>query len=371
MNKKDLIKAYTDLKNSEAPNLWERIEKELDTSELKAESVETKKYPKKTGKFIFGFATITTTAAFAVMIVVLAVSSTLQRPFLPYFSKDTLKSAKDITNQNGMAVNPEYDSQLYATSVPMLPNDEKTISSTQPTHTAAENQNGGSGFPRSYSDLMLADAKTPKLPAVTAHSETLSEYLRKNPFSESAIAKSTDLLIQATVIDAFFIYNDSGEAEAVKYEVLVNEIYYKNINRLQSEYLTIISPIVTENGVWMYPLLIDRTYFLPLSITEDARLQNDTDSSVIAASVYGSDSQIDTDGTGSVLAELIFPYAPQIELSLDGFCVFHSGWTSLINDETRALSDRDVFCGEMLIRSSDGFAKDLTSIIKFLKTVNK
>lgn len=327
MNDKELIKAYRKLKNSEAPDLWNRIEAGIDTASS-ADKVNgnTQEQPvsahpdkilplKKYNKLVFGSA--------AVILVVLVAVTVFRISFLA-------KPEFMASNASGDSfINREDNTQSEGTS-------EKFINADLSDTVSYD-------MPKAYAELELADIMPVSLPTVTVSQSPQTKYFTIEAFAD------TDLLVLATVQNINFIYNDEREALSVVYTVLADDVYYSSERYPQAKLysdcsvlLTIISPIIQADDVWMYPLQVNRTYILPLTVTD-----NDT-------------------------INLVFPYAPQIELSLDGFCVFHSGWQALIDDNTAPLladcvHPDDYFYDRMMVRQSNGFAGDLTSLIESLK----
>jgi len=374
MNDKDLIKAYKELKNSEAPDLWSRIEGSIDTASS-AEKVNgsaqeqpitarpNKILPlKKYNKFIFSSA--------AVILLVLVATAVIGSPLinkmsdrLPMNDTDNLNHTPGVLDESELSQNadgkydPYYDytvkpSTTVAPTTTFAPPYTDTEHDTSQTDATKESPGESRGetsdkivcdLPVKYTELKLADVEPVKLPTVTAAESPQTRYFTMDAFTD------TELLVQATVQNINFIFNDSKEAISVVYTILTDNVYYSegdypSMGRYSdgTELLTVISPIVRADNVWMYPLQVNRTYLLPLTVTDSDAIN------------------------------LVFPYAPQIELSLDGFCVFHSGWQALINDNTgyllvECVHSEDYFYDRMLVRPADGLAKDLMRIIKSLK----
>ena len=349
MNDKDLIKVYKDLKNSEAPDLWNRIEASLDTASL-AEEVNgnTQEQPSVTArpnkilplknynKFVFSSA--------AVILVVLVATAVIGLPLLR--GNKSAENIKVFKSHDEASPAQEADSKYDSlTDYSVLPTVTAPITTPAPTCTTADEplKREEAAMPKTYSELKLADIQPVRLPTVTAPQSPQTRYFTTEAFAD------TDLLIQATVLSINFIYNDKSEAHSVVYTVSADNVYYSGreyptVGRDADgcDMLTVISPIIQADDVWMYPLLVNRTYLLPLTVTDSDAIN------------------------------LVFPYAPQIELTLDGFCVFHSGWQALINDNTGILlvdcvHPDDYFYDRMLVRPTNGLTNDLTRLIKSLK----
>ena len=100
------------------------------------------------------------------------------------------------------------------------------------------------------------------------------------------------------------------------------------------------SPIVRAEGdeAWLlYQMEPGKTYLLPLKKTEGNW-------------------------------ELLYPFAPQIQLTGKQGYLFHSGYTSLINETTQVTAgvqegENDYFYDRMLLREDEGFLSDFLELI--------
>lgn len=173
--------------------------------------------------------------------------------------------------------------------------------------------------------------------AVTAPAD--AEY-----FTEEVLA-DTDMLTVFTVTRAEFVFDPNGHAYRLRYYGTVNESLLEDdeSGRPGSE-LQILSPIVgsdTPDSTVLYQLVPGQVYILPLK------------------KEHGD-------------WYLVYPYAPQIRLHADGSFEFHTGYSSLLNDDTEAIpgspmSKDDFWFDRIVVRSDGEFARELTELVEFRK----
>lgn len=186
-----------------------------------------------------------------------------------------------------------------------------------------------------YDNLQLAAYQPVAVPenAVTVPEDT--EY-----FSE-AILGDTGLLCGGTVKSVELEYNESGKAVKVVYEVTLDKVYYSEDYTAGMDTLTVKSPIVETEGdeaYVLYQLQEGGTYLLPLE---------------------------KRDGVW----ELLYPFAPQIQVTGDGAYLFHSGYASLVSGDTSVVvgnqeSANDYYYDRMLLRKDDNFLSDFISLVE-------
>lgn len=159
-------------------------------------------------------------------------------------------------------------------------------------------------------------------------------------FSEAVLAE-TELLCEASVTSAAFGEDESGWTDHVVYEVVIDAVYYAEGYVSEKETVEVTSPIVqadADEAYLLYQLKPGATYLLPLR-------------------------------TAAGGWELIYPFAPQIEVAADQEYVFHTGYSSLINQNTLVMKgekqgENDFYYDRMLVREDDNFLSDLISLIK-------
>lgn len=160
-------------------------------------------------------------------------------------------------------------------------------------------------------------------------------------YFSQAILRDTELLCTCTVENASLEYDSQGRAVRVAYQLSLNQIHFAQDYFDQSDQITVKSPIVKAEGdeAWLlYQMEPEKTYLLPLKKQEGNW-------------------------------ELIYPFAPQIQLTADGGHLFHSGYSSLMNESTQVVAgekegENDYFYDRMLLREDDGFLSDFLKLIQ-------
>ena len=212
--------------------------------------------------------------------------------------------------------------------------------STQPvsqetdSETTQKNQDFTSQGVLYYSQLNLTEYESLSLPtgAVTVSED--SAY-----FSE-ALLRDTQLLCLGTVASVTLETNENQQTAFLVYDVVVDSVNYSEDYVTDLTRLTIKSPIVRAIGQKneiLYQLQKGETYLLPLKKQAESW-------------------------------ELLFPFAPQIQKTEDGAYLFHSGYNSLIDDQTSVVvmdqeGSNDFYYDRMLLRNDDTFLSDYLSLI--------
>lgn len=364
MDEKKLEQEYKKLKQQDAPDLWSRIElnlaehperEENAESEAKpnvAEKVEPEAQPKVAAnpepkaaqkirriprwKNYYGVA-----AAAAVIVVSLAVNRQMDGRSK---SMDMMIAETTMAGAAGAEA-----AGAEAAPVPEMEPEERALMGGGSNGSADGSANGSfagvtpfdakmesavSGVVY-YDNLQLAAYQPMAVPenAVTVPEDT--EY-----FSE-AILGDTGLLCGGTVESVELEYNESGKAVKVVYEVTLDKVYYSEDYTAGMDTLTVKSPIVETEGdeaYVLYQLQEGGTYLLPLE---------------------------KRDGVW----ELLYPFAPQIQVTGDGAYLFHSGYASLVSGDTSVVvgnqeSANDYYYDRMLLRKDDNFLSDFISLVE-------
>ena len=186
-----------------------------------------------------------------------------------------------------------------------------------------------------YSQLNLASYSALSLPphAVTVPEDTMY-------FSEDILA-DTELLCLGTVTSVSLETDSSQNAALLVYDITPDSICYSQDYTESLTSLTVRSPIVASEGgenQILYQLQVGSSYVLPLK-------------------QLGSDWQ------------LLFPFAPQIQITENGAYLFHSGYASLTDDQTLVVvgepeGANDFYYDRMLLRDDDGFLSDVLSLVQ-------
>lgn len=159
-------------------------------------------------------------------------------------------------------------------------------------------------------------------------------------FSE-AILKDAELLCGGTVTKVSLEEDVSGRANKVVYEMTLDQVYYAEDYTAGMEQITVKSPIVKTDGdevYILYQLQPGGTYLLPLVKQEGGW-------------------------------ELLYPFAPQIQVTRDGAYLFHSGYVSLVNDTTEVVigsreGENDYYYDRMVLRNDEDFLSELMSLVE-------
>jgi|GEM_PF-5055613 len=163
-------------------------------------------------------------------------------------------------------------------------------------------------------------------------------------FTEELLADA-DMLAIVSVESAAFESDNEGRAYRICYDVTVEEsLLEEGESGKKGSRLRILSPIVSTGAPGdpiLYQLVPGETYILPLKKN-------------------GGDW------------ELLSPFAPQIRLHDDGSFEFHTGYSSLLNEDTEVVFDQkasedDFWFDRKVSRSDPDFVEDLTELVKIVK----
>lgn len=159
-------------------------------------------------------------------------------------------------------------------------------------------------------------------------------------FSEDILA-DTELLCEAKVHGVSLEYDDSGNAGKVVYEMTIDEVYYAEDYVSSAELIQVKSPIICSDGdeaYLLYQLQVDGGYLLPLKKQEGSW-------------------------------ELLFPFAPQVQILKQGGYLFHSGYASLVDNDTSVVvgqqeAANDYYYDRMLLRTDNSFLSDFLTLVE-------
>lgn len=159
-------------------------------------------------------------------------------------------------------------------------------------------------------------------------------------FSEDVLG-DTELLFAGSVTDIFFECDKLGRADKIVYQMNLEQVYYAQNYISGGSVILVKSPIVKTQGDEMhslYQLQQNCSYLLPLCQKKGNW-------------------------------ELVYPFAPQIQVMPDGAYLFHTGYISLINKETQTTVQNqeglnDYFYDRMRLRRDDEFLSELVHLVK-------
>lgn len=338
-DEKRLEQEYRELKCRQAPDLWERIEGNLQKHPERNPQAGTNAPEviigagRRPGRFkrnqVYGMATV----AAAVLVLLVAAPEFLKGRG----GKDAMPNQTAPLMAGAAEAAPEMEGEAGAETEAAVPE-----SAAIPQERAAAEKNVLSStrdhLPDgvlAYDQLQLASYQPVALPKNAVSVAEDSQY-----FSEE-ILKDAELLCGGTVTGVSLEQDASGKAVKVVYEMALEQVYYAEDYTTGMETVTVKSPIVKADGDEMYilyQLQPGGTYLLPLH-------------------------KPDQDW------ELLYPFAPQIQVSGDGAYLFHSGYTSLMNEDTsvvvgRPEGDNDYFYDRMVLRRDEDFLSDLLKLVE-------
>ncbi len=380
-NRSTLEQEYRKLKCLETPDLWSRIEKQLeerpapvspgtptdDLSPLPAspfapETLSPKSAPRsprsRSGlpKILSAYGVYKKAAA-AAAVILLAVLAPWNRPDLaPHpdgVEETTAIAAAETTAGCGDGIAYEtqgpgsssdgvsHEGEASGKSGGVFSHEGEVSEENQKGAFSSPPQDSGPAFlitPISYSRLSL----TPYTPmTVPAQAKTMS--YDAVHFSED-ILKDTEFLCQGTVTRARLETDQEGNAVMITYDIALDQVYYSQDYVSGADSITVAAPIVpaqadsgSESHV-LYQLQPGASYLLPLK-------RQDQNWQLLCAS------------------------APQVQVTREGAYLFHSGYATLADDHARVVvkdseGTNDYYYDRMLLREDDSFLLDFLALTR-------
>lgn len=238
--------------------------------------------------------------------------------------------------------------------------------------------------PIEYSNLKFAEGISPSEKAgLNGGSATAS--LDIIPFSEDLLSDMS-WMGKVTILNSYYkdykydTYSDKFEPngrlhmsmKTIVYELRIDDIYYSEDDLKVGDTFKVEQNCF--NGCYltdspMFELKINRQYILPLYYTGESILHPES----MDMQNY-AEGDITRDGQYSI----VYPFAPQIEVTLDNEYLFHNQWESLINDKTLDVImpnyeenvDESFYTDKMKLRSDEGFIDDLKSLVNKTKNIS-
>lgn len=304
---KELKKAYRDLQIQEAPDLWNRIEANLSPKAVGEEPRIIHAAEKKKKKNYRATAGLATAACCALLV------------FGGMAGREQMKS--DIA---GVAGNIEEAGMMAEETRTEGSGEEVTLAAAYP----------GDSITVSYDSLGLQGNKPPAPPENAVYVPGDHFY-----FTESDL-KNAGLLSQVTVQAVSYESGRDSQADCVVYDVVTDKVLYSEDYVNEGQTLQVKSPLVGngEENSLLYLLKEGGTYILPLKYENSAYW-------------------------------LVYPNSPQIEVTKDTKYVFHTGWQSLVKDQTavvlkHAESPEDYYYDRIVMRNDPVFLIDLTVLME-------
>ncbi len=378
-NRSTLEQEYRKLKCLETPDLWSRIEKQLeerpapvspgtptdDLSPLPAspfapETLSPKSAPRsprsRSGlpKILSAYGVYKKAAA-AAAVILLAVLAPWNRPDLaPHpdgVEETTAIAAAETTAGCGDGIAYEtqgpgsssdgvsHEGEASGKSGGVFSHEGEVSEENQKGAFSSPPQDSGPAFlitPISYSRLSLTPYTPMTVPAKTMSYDAVH-------FSED-ILKDTEFLCQGTVTRARLETDQEGNAVMITYDIALDQVYYSQDYVSGADSITVAAPIVpaqadsgSESHV-LYQLQPGASYLLPLK-------RQDQDWQLLCAS------------------------APQVQVTREGAYLFHSGYATLADDHARVVvkdseGTNDYYYDRMLLREDDSFLLDFLALTR-------
>lgn len=364
MDKRRLEQEYRSWKQQSTPDLWERIEEGLKDHEGQAGAFYDRKLShgkevshekevswEKGGscgrkishkrKLSYGRKAVYSgvTAAAAIFLLLMVIPDRRQDSWTGHYIAEETEGVQA----------PEAGSAAGGTQEPRLASGE-----TQASEFGFASHETDGPHPRF---LELGEYQSLAVP-----SDALTVPADARYFSE-AVLGDTELLCSGTVEEVSLNYDGEGRAVQVVYRLDLQTIYYAQDYISSQESITVTSPLVAAEGE-------------PMALAEEGG----DSAGLSAASAKGNEVyllyQLQKEGNyllplksqnGSW--ELVYPFAPQIQVTEQGDYLFHSGYTSLVNLDTQVvpgipMGSNDYFYDRMLLREDEEFPLELVALIK-------
>ncbi|SDI55966.1 hypothetical protein [Proteiniclasticum ruminis] len=188
---------------------------------------------------------------------------------------------------------------------------------------------GGEPGTVKYSDLLFEE------PVLVEAPEPMEGQSGKiMPFTEELLTESA-AFIKGTVTEIAF------ESDKVIYTVLVSKVYGPSEGVEEGKSITITNDLYTYTSLAgsVEKLQVDRTYLIPLTLREEE---------------------------GKEVYSVLYPFAPQIQMTKDGQYLYPDHYTSLDTEEAKVVEmDTEEgygYYGTMKLREDDSFEKDLEKL---------
>lgn len=341
MDEQRLKQEYQNWKRQSAPELWDRIEKNLKNypeRKLAKQEIQVEQRNRKTGrragrKIFYGAA-----GAAAVICLMVSVSG-WYRGFLVRQGEG--KEGYDTVFEAGIAEETRIAKETGIAEETRVAEETGIAGETRVAEEAriaeeAEGAEEANGESKMQSEVILTgNADILRVPEDAVAVPTDSAY-----FSQAVLA-DTELVCAGKIDDVSLEYDQQGRAVKVCYQFAVDQVYYAQDYFTGTENITVKSPIIQAEGdeaYLLYQMRKGKMYLLPLKKQEGDW-------------------------------ELVYPFAPQVQVTDGQGYLFHSGYSSLVNEETQVVrgeqeGENDYFYDRMLLREDGEFVADFLRLVE-------
>ncbi len=356
MDEKRLAEEYRKLKHQAAPELWSRIEENLqDHPEREGgpglrpgeiqESHKVQKFHKVQGIPKTWMTRKNPRVRAASMVAAATAAAAVMMVVVPQWRNSRWNMADGGMAQEAdlMAeAEPEAGAYLETGAYPEAETYPEAGADPAAGQGAGTNPDGGMAPKKGYADgvldygqLQLAAYQPLEVPGPAMVLPEDSQY-----FSEAVLGE-TELLCKGTVTSVSLEQDVLGRAVRVVYELKLEQVCYAEDYVVGMDTLTVKSPIVGAEGdevFILYQLQAGGCYLLPLKKQEGDW-------------------------------ELLYPFAPQVQVTGDGAYLFHSGYASLTNEDTILVvgnqeGQNDYYYDRMLLRRDGDFLSEFVSLVE-------
>lgn len=363
-SKRTFEQDYKNLKRLETPDLWSRIEKNLNehpdrnlelhhnliqpdleirtSDDSKNRQNRPSPASRQTDWHLLSARAVSGLAAAAAAVILFVVLAPWQNHDLPIHSggmAETAAEAPDIwagenTTRETEGIRPSADGALTMSPPPV------NYDSPEESTTAGKAQIP----PSSSTDALFYSQLTPTPLAPLTVPDCAQTVPEDAVYFSEDILGDTELLCQGTVTASRLETDETGSAVTVSYDIALDQVYYSQ-DYLMTASVTVTAPIIeavsdseAESHV-LYQLLTGATYLLPLKKDEQECWQ------------------------------LLCASAPQVQLTTDGAYLFHSGYTTLADSRAQVVignqeGANDYYYDKMLLREDDDFLTDFIALTR-------
>lgn len=254
---------------------------------------------------------------------------------------------------------------VYTIKFPSIPNVKPSPSQVNPSSSSAILFN--------HSPILFSSLHFPNSSNSLDLGADPSAMLCIKSFSEEDVISSSEIICKATVVNSYvkeYRYDTGSDKfekngrlheyrQSIVYEIRIDDLYYSTKN------LKIGERIKVEQNTWVGTSISGLAFILQKNHQYILNLYN-----------YGENIKVYNYVSGNIKRDgcyaMCYPFAPQIEITLDQQYVFHNEWLSLINDKTvDVVWDKDntsesmqsYFAKKMKLRNDKDFISDYKKMI--------
>jgi hypothetical protein len=223
--------------------------------------------------------------------------------------------------------------------------------------------------------VKFSELKLTKSNSLLTKGEDSSKNMSLIGFDEELIVKSSDVVAEVTILNSYTKEYDyfmkltkfepdgklNMKQKTYVAEARIDKLFYSSRTLKEGDVIKIefISGILCGDT---FELKQNRRYILPLNYRSNHSM----------ISEYEMDDYLSGDITLDGDYAVNYPYAPPIQVTADGNHLFHSQWSSLVNDETimvimddvEQFNEMMIYYGPLMkLRQDDEFLRDFQTMV--------